>query len=32
LEIDAMKMDLKGIDFKKFFIEHGEKIGLAVAG
>ena len=27
-----MKMDLKGIDFKKFFIEHGEKIGLAVAG
>lgn len=27
-----MKMNLKGIDFKKFFIEHGEKIGLGVAG
>jgi len=27
-----MKMNLKGIDFKKFFIEHGEKVGLAVAG
>ena len=27
-----MKMNLKGIDFKKFFIEHGEKVGLGVAG
>ena len=27
-----MKLNIKEIDFKQFFIEHGEKIGLAVAG
>ena len=27
-----MKMNLKGFDFKNFFIEHGEKVGLGVAG